>query len=506
MPIRLNDFKRLLNIEIDENSNFNPEITGISYDSRNVVAGSLFICKGRAFKKSFLESAIKKGCCAYVSEKDYGVDIELLKVDNIRDYLAKIASLFYNHPEKELSIYAITGTKGKTTTASYLHRILSVQDKNNARKGIALLSSSTNYDGKEKEDAILTTPEPFELFSFLRRSVDNGVKNLVMEVSSQALKYGRCKGLNFKMAGFLNISPDHISPIEHKDFEDYLSSKLRIFEKTDHAFVNLNSDKLERIMDKAQVCSKLTCIQVINDCEYREKGTEFIAYDLKDDDDGFSMKIEELSKDIEEIHVNSPGFYNAENALMAIAMARSLGVSYEYIKEGLKSVKLRGRSEYFSNKSGSIKILVDYAHNGLSFRSVMKDVRRRYPDRYLISIFGATGDKGKNRRYDLANYAADLSDFSYLTEDDPASEDPMEICKSMAKVIEEKGKPFKIIIDREKAFESALKLGQEKIKNGEKIFIMLLGKGDSDFQIEGSTKRKIRSDYDMASQWERIFG
>ncbi len=508
MSLYLNNFKKLLNIETD-NAN-NPVVKSISYDSRQVEPGCLFICKGNAFKKSYLESAIEKGAIAYVSELDYGLGIECLKVNNIRNCLAKIAGLFYSKPQDKLKIIAITGTKGKTSTVTYIHQILSLYNKKMGIKPPALLSSSVNFDGKERAKAQLTTPEPIELFSFMRRAVDNGVKTLVMEVSSQALKYGRCDGIRFEMAGFLNISPDHISSIEHKDFEDYFSSKLKIFKKTDWSFVNLSSDKIDRILSEAEKCNKISKLRVFKK-NVRSNNADYAASNLQDDRQGFCMDLftrkdghlEELKKSI---YVNSFGFYNAENALMAIAMTMSIGVGLSCIEEALADVDIEGRSKYFSTSDGGIKILVDYAHNGLSFSSIIKEAARRFPDRRLVAVFGATGDKGRNRRFDLGHIAGEMVDFSYICEDDPGSEDPMEISKSIGSAIEDKGGQYRIIINRQEAFEAAMDQAKELWNKGQKSLVMLLGKGDSDFQIEKDGKIPEISDFDKASHWIDEFG
>ncbi len=508
MSLYLNDFKKLLNIKVE--NDFNPVIGSISYDSRQVRDGCLFICKGRAFKKSFLESAIKKGALAYISEVDYGMNIECLKVDDIRACLADIAALFYANPQKDLSIIGVTGTKGKTSTVSYIHHILSLYNKKKGLEAPALLSSSINFDGRESAEARLTTPEPIELFSFMRRAVDNGVKTLVMEVSSQALKYGRCKGLRFDMAGFLNISPDHISSIEHRDFEDYFSSKLKIFQQSDRAFVNMSSDKIGRILAEAKKCSKVIKLQVLED-KNSPTDADYMACNLKDDRQGFSMdlfvrKKDELVELRKNLYVNSFGFYNGENALMAIAMTSSMGVDLSCIEEALGKIDLKGRSKYFSTKDGGIKIMVDYAHNGLSFLSVLKEAKRRFPDRRIVALFGATGDKGRNRRFDLGRIAGTMADFSFICEDDPGSEDPMEISKIIGSAIEEQGGQYCIIIDRQKAFEAAMKDAADRWEKGEKSLVMLLGKGDAEFQIENGRRVPEISDFDKAAQWIEEFG
>ena len=191
----------------------------ISYDSREVDASTLFFVKGDNFKKEFLEKAVTAGLQLYISEMDFEVGIPALIVNDVKQAMSLLAMEFYGNPQDKLKLLAFTGTKGKTTSAYFAYHILQQSHKP------ALLSTmNTTLDGEHFFKSALTTPESLDLFKMMATAVENGRTHLIMEVSSQAYLKKRVYGLTFDVGVFLNISPDHIGPIEHPTFEDYFLS------------------------------------------------------------------------------------------------------------------------------------------------------------------------------------------------------------------------------------------------------------------------------------------
>ena len=221
-------------------------------DSRAAVAGTLFVCKGAAFKRDYLVGAIEAGAVAYVSETDYDVDVPCLLVDNIRLTLAVLADAAYGHPSGRVQVCAFTGTKGKTTSAYYLKSVLDEHARRRGRHTAGLFSSIEFDDGVDAGISKLTTPEAFQLERQLANAADSGIEHVVMEASSQALKYDRTACVEFAVGAFTNIGEDHISPIEHPTFEDYFSSKLKLFAQSRAAVVNLDMDHVDRVLEAAQ--------------------------------------------------------------------------------------------------------------------------------------------------------------------------------------------------------------------------------------------------------------
>ena len=255
MKHTLNDYialleeRSLLAAPVPEDMDRSAPVKLVSYDSREVVPGTLFICKGAHFKEEFLQMARDRGAIAYVSEQPYpSVNLPCLQVNDMRRTIAPLADLFFDHPSGRLKVIGLTGTKGKSSTAYYLKSILDdyMAEKGGPESGI--ISSIDTYDGVERFESHITTPDALDLQRHFARAVEAGLEYLTMEVSSQALKYHRSLCTDFAAAVFLNIGYDHISPIEHTDFEDYFSAKLRIFAQGTINCVNLDCDHVDRIL------------------------------------------------------------------------------------------------------------------------------------------------------------------------------------------------------------------------------------------------------------------
>ncbi|MDY5175049.1 Mur ligase family protein, partial [Enterococcus faecium] len=198
------------------------EFLQLSYDSRKADASTLFFCKGMNFKEEYLDSAIEQGIQYYVSEQPYENSAVGIIVTDIRKAMALLAMAFYDYPQNKLKVIGFTGTKGKTTAAYFTKAIL---DHTTNKKTALLSTMNTTLDGKTYFKSHLTTPESLDLYRMMAEAVKNGMTHLVMEVSSQAYKTQRVYGLTLDVGIFLNISPDHISPIEHPTFDDYFYCK-----------------------------------------------------------------------------------------------------------------------------------------------------------------------------------------------------------------------------------------------------------------------------------------
>ena len=448
-------------------------ITGLSFDNRTIQPGEVFVCKGAAFRAEYLDLAIKAGALFYVSETVWKEDFPYIRVKDIRLAMASLAKAFYGDDAASLKKIGITGTKGKSTVASFLNAIL--DDYHVALCGLptALVSSIFIYDGTVKEDAKLTTPEAFDLWRYLANAGKRGLDFAVCEVSSQALKYHRTKGIDFDAAVFLNIGEDHISDVEHRDFEDYFSSKLSIFRSAKVAVINSSADHFETIVSSAkeagceivtfgfQPSDTLSC----TDISHLETGTSFVA----------RWKAEEALL----YEISLSGSYNVENALAALAVAKLFGVPNFYAKCGLASAKAKGRGVHLSTKDKKITVIVDYAHNKMSMNALLSYVTEAFPDQKIVSVFGAPGQKAKNRRADMGLAAGAFCDHVIITEDDPAGEPLGDICNEIAENVAKNGTPYDIVYQRDLAIQKAFSL----LEDGG--VLLLCGKG-----AEKTQKRK----------------
>ena len=398
----------------------------VSYNSKEVVPGALFLCKGAHFKPEYLADAACRGAFAYVSETAYPqVDLPCILVRDMRQVMAPLAVKYYNAPSERLKVVGITGTKGKSSTAYYMKYILDEFLQPRGRS-CGVISSIDTWDGVERFESHLTTPEPLELQKHFAHAVASGMEYLVMEVSSQALKYHRTLGTRFAAAAFLNIGTDHISPIEHPDFEDYFHSKLKLFAQAGFSCVNLDCGHAREAVEAAQsACPALATFSRHNPAasvygsQVRKVGDDIL----------FQVEAGPLSG---QYRLTMPGLFNVDNALAAIGLCLGLDIPREAVLAGLAKARVPGRMEVYSNAAGDVTAIVDYAHNRMSFETLFRSVREEYPGRRIVTVFGCPGKKAFDRRRDLGEVSGQYSDLVVLTEEDSGEEDTVSICREIA--------------------------------------------------------------------------
>lgn len=473
----LNDNNQLVDVLNCDNVLEN-EVINISYSSSNVNKNTLFICKGfgNNFKKEYLEDAIKKGAIAYISEINYDVEIPCILIKNCFVSLSIVSDFYFGHVADKLNLIGITGTKGKSTTSYFVKYILDEYALANDKKDTAIISTIFTYDGKNTYKSKLTTPESLELNQNLYNAYESNLENVIMEVSSQALKIGRVHNINYDICAFLNISEDHIGPVEHPDFEDYFNSKLKLFEKSKIACINLDADYSNRIIEKANECNnKILTFSTKN------KEADIYGFNIKKVglNTVFSVKYKEC---VFEVTLSIPGLFNVDNALAAITIALCMKIDVKYIQLGLKKARSAGRMEIYYSDDKKILSIVDYAHNKLSFEKIFETTKKEYPDRKIIAVFGCPGNKAQIRRKDLGEVVGRNADYIYITEDDPAFETVIQISREIEKYTKEYTNNYEIVEDREEAIKKAVKKVVESKNN---YIILLLGKGNETSQKVG---------------------
>ncbi len=484
-------------------------VTGLTYNSKEADPGTLFVCKGAAFKQEYLQEALDRGAICYVSEAPYPVHpagtgakvrtegtserVPAIIVKDIREAMPVLAAKFYNRPWEDLKITGIGGTKGKSTSAYYMKAIVDDYMAATGGKESAVISSIEMYDGKDRYESHITTPEAMELQRHMRNASDSGIEYLQMEVSSQALKYNRVDEIRLDAGIFMNISEDHISPVEHSSFDDYFTSKMKMFAMTDTAIINMDSDHIDIVMEHAKASARrVVTFAVTRDRSCAEEmRLDFSAYDVKKKGLGIDFKVQ-YSGAVqgipeafdEQFELTMPGFFNVENALGVIAAAVCLGIPMEYIRSGIKRARSSGRMEITISKDGKVTAIVDYAHNKLSFEKLYGSTEMEYPGYSIVGIFGCPGGKAFNRREELALIAGKAAEKIYLVAEDPGPEEPGEISEQIAVHVEKTGCPYEIIDDRGEAIRKAI---FEECRNEKKV-LLITGKGDE-------TRQKIGTEY-----------
>ena len=450
------------NLEID--------ITGVESNSKNIKEGYVFVAiKGFTVDgHEYVEQAVKAGATAVVVQE--GCDLQLIKnlgdvtvimVPDTRVALAIISSNFYGNPSKKLKLIGVTGTKGKTTTTFMIKEILE-----KAGKKVGLIGTVATYiNGKNMGDSDRTTPESLELQKIFAKMVKEKVEYVIMEVSSQSLKLHRVEGCEFEMAVFTNLSEDHISEKEHPDMKDYFESKLKIFEMSKKAYVNVDDLHGAKIPDRFED-KNITTYGIDNFCEVLAKDIT-ITNSYVD----FKVKMGERN---ERVKVGIPGRFSVYNSLAAICVARNLGVDTETIKNALLEVRVPGRSELVDNKK-ELTIMIDYAHSPESLESILR-ASKSYTRGKVISVFGCGGDRDTRKRPVMGEISGRIADFTIITSDNPRTEKPEEIIDQIEKGIKKTKGNYTVIVDRIEAIKEAIKMAK---KND---IVILAGKGHETYQ------------------------
>lgn len=501
----------------------------LSYDSKDVKPGTLFVCKGAHFSPKYLAEAVKRGAFCYVSERSYGAAKEegaepkvgtepldgassaqgasdaaggaaeeneindvvsqagSIIVKDIRLAMAVLANMFYDEPWRKLELVGITGTKGKSTTAYFIRAILDRYLQRMGKPLSAIISSIDTYDGVERFESHLTTPEAMMLQRHFANAVDSGIEYATMEVSSQALKYHRVKGTTFGIGCFLNIGEDHISEAEHRDFDDYFESKLMLFSQCETACVNLDSNHIDEILYAAEGCGRLVTFGK------REEAEIYGHHIVKRDGyTAFTVRTPDFER---EFRLTIPGLFNVDNALAAIAVCSVLGIPQEDMYEGLLSVRVSGRMEVFENKERGVTVIVDYAHNRMSFETLFDSTMREYPQCSIYSIFGCPGGKALGRRQELGETAGKYAKKVFLTEEDAGAEAVGDISAEIAYYVKAAGCACAIIDDREEAIRTAIAEAPEN------TVILLTGKGRETRQKRGAVYADCVSDVELVEKY-----
>jgi len=453
----LENFKAKGDLDID--------ITKIVEDSRKVVEGCLFVAiKGFDFDgHDYVNDAIATGAKAVLV--DIRADLKKIHipagvtaivVDDSRKALAIVACNFYDNPSRKFKLIGVTGTKGKTTTTFMIKSILE-----KAGKKVGLIGTVANYIGDECLGfSKRTTPGSLELQELFSKMAEKQMDVVVMEVSSQSLKFHRVDGSYYDMAIFTNFFKDHISLKEHSDVDDYFNSKMRLFSMCKQGFINVDDFKASKVMYLAK------------NCEFKTFGidnsSDILAKDITITNVSVDYKVK-IDNRNERIKVNIPGRFSVYNSMAAISVALKFGATIENIKEALETITVPGRSELVPNDK-ELAIMIDYAHTPESLNGILQAVKT-YTKGRVISVFGCGGDRDKEKRPLMGEVSGRVADFTIITSDNPRSEEPSDIIAQIEEGIKKTKGKYKVIEDRKEAIKEAIKMLNKR------DIVVLAGKG-----------------------------
>ena len=433
-------------------------IDDIVYNSKYAQKGTLFVALRGALSDGhkYIKDAYEKGVRVFVVEDDSMahayVDATFIKVNDTRKALAIISRNFFNKPDEDITMIAITGTKGKTTTANIIYEALK---KMGAKPGIIGTNGVFYADKEEAVDN--TTPESYEVYRILNNMRKEKITHCVLEASSIGLKMKRLYGINFDIGVFTNISHDHIGGIEHPDFDDYFHSKMLLKDVSKKFIYNKDDEKLRETIKNGINFS------INEESDYKAENI-IISDDIFKIQSDFDIK----GKVFE---VKSISKYDIYNYLAAISVLKEIGYDWSEIIDAVKNISIRGRFEEI-NVNYRLYI-IDYAHNYISLKSILETLKH-FKKNKIITIFGSVGGRSEKRREELAEVSDELADISIVTSDNPNYEDPAKICNEIASFI--KGVHY-TEPDREKA----IKLSYEISEVGD--IIVVAGKGHETYQL-----------------------
>ena len=441
------------------------EITGITNDSRKVRPGYLYVAiKGyKADGHNFIKKSLECGAQAIVSEEKLSLDTSIpqIVVRNTRKALSSLSCCFYNNPSQKINVVGVTGTNGKTTTTFLTKSII---EKAGYEAG---LIGTINYQiGEKMITAQETTPESVELQRLIAEMVEAKIKFAVMEVSSHSAIQHRIENIDFKTAVFTNITTEHLD--YHKTISNYMNAKLELFKnlrKDSFAVLNADDEFSEYFADRTN--AKILWYGIKNDADIKAEICRESTSDIM-------IKLKYSGKEID-MKMPFVGVHNVYNVLAAVASAISLGFELDVIKSGIETAPtVPGRLESVPCNRG-FEVVVDYAHTPHALETVLQALRNLVKGRILL-VFGCGGDRDKEKRPLMGRIADEKSDIFWLTNDNPRSEDPLNIIDGI-KVGIKPGRSFHTQINRHKAIADAL----SEAKDGD--LVLVAGKGHEKYQI-----------------------
>jgi UDP-N-acetylmuramoyl-L-alanyl-D-glutamate--2,6-diaminopimelate ligase len=447
------------------------DIAGLAYDSSRVQEGTLFFCVPGTTRDGhdFAQSAVEAGAAGLVVERTLGLPAAEVRVTDARAAMAPLAARFWDDPTAELRVAGITGTNGKTTTAFLLRTILETAG---LRSG--LLGTVKQVVGGVEEEVVRTTPEAIDLQATFRRMLTEGDEACVMEVSSHALALHRADAIHFETAVFTNLSQDHLD--FHADMEDYFAAKRMLFEaEPGAAVVNVDDPYGQRL------AADIECVS------FSAAGAEaeFSVSDATLDASGASFVVHSPAGAVE-VTTRLPGRFNVSNSLAALAAAHTMGVGVETAVAALGDAPgVPGRFERI-DAGQPFTVLVDYAHTPEALENVLRSARPLTGGR-LISVFGAGGDRDRDKRPRMGRIGAELSDLAIVTSDNPRSERPEAIIEQILAGVDSSASEVEVEPDRRAAIGLAFR------EAGPGDTVLIAGKGHEQGQ-EFEDGRKIPFD------------
>ncbi|MEI6133006.1 MAG: UDP-N-acetylmuramoyl-L-alanyl-D-glutamate--2,6-diaminopimelate ligase [Bacillota bacterium] len=449
---------------ISSNGNREIEIFDIAYDSRKVKRNSLFVCidGNNVDGHKFISQAFENGAIAFLTSKDALIPegTTEIRISDTRKGLAFVADKFFGHPTGKMPVIGVTGTKGKTTSTFMMKQIFE-----EANLKVGLIGTIKNMIGSEILYTERTTPESYDLQALFAEMIEKMTDIAVMEVSSQGVMLDRISYSEFEIGVFTNIESDHIGPGEHANFEEYFAQKLRFLPMCKKALINADMQLFEKTMSVAPEGSYTFGVN---------NPADIMAKNIKAKPDSIEFDVVSPWWS-DRVILPVPGTFNVSNALAAIGVCALNGIAKKDIIAGLSKFKVIGRTEIvFSNNK--FTVMIDYAHNAMSLKSLLLAVRQYAPGR-IVCLFGCGGNRDRSRRFEMGEVSGQYSDLTIVTSDNPRNEEPEAIIADIETGMKKTEGEYIKITNRPEAMKYAIENAlQDDI-------IIFAGKGHETYQI-----------------------
>lgn len=442
------------------NCEYDITIKDIKINSKEVKPGDIFVCtKGiTADRHDFIDDAIKNGASALVVSRDVNVDIPFIKVEDTNEELPKLAARFYDYPDKDINLIGITGTDGKTSTATIIQTLIG-NDKCGyiGTNGV----NSKNYTADNPN----TTPDTDLLYKYFRGFLNSGCKYVAMEASSEAFFRDRLKNFEFNTSVYTNITSEHLNI--HGSLENYIECKCKLFEQTKSdgsCILNKDDEYYETVLKhcKAKVYtygkSKDNDLQII---DFKVFPTKTII----------NLKYQEKN-----FEVISPllGDFNVYNLCAALLTCLSMGFQLNELLKNIKYLKIDGRLNML-DIGQNYYVMVDYAHTPNGITKLLNFVHTLDINKSIV-VIGQAGERDYLKRPIVGEVVVNNSSYAIFTYEDPRSEDPKDICNDIIKNIKNTHNNYEIVIDRHEAIKKAINMANEK------DIVLILGKGNETYE------------------------
>ena len=479
------ELRRLLDgVEILEtNAPMELELSGVSYDSRAVKAGELFVAVTgfAADGHKFIPMALEKGAAAVLCERRPAADVPFIRVASTRAALAAVSANWFGRPAEHMTMIGVTGTNGKT---SITYLLKTVPERTLGAK-VGLIGTIQNMIGDAVLETERTTPESYELQALFARMLAAGCTHVIMEVSSHALALHRTDGIRFRVGIFTNLTEDHLD--FHKTMTEYCDAKAQLFRQCDTGVMNLDDLYYERIRRQAD-CRILTY-------SVRDNAADLVAKNIQLKPDRIETDVV-TGNEISRAELGIPGAFSVYNALAVIEAALALGIPLHEITAALRQAKgVKGRVEVVPTPGKDYTVLIDYSHTPDSLENVLKTVRGFCKGR-VIAVFGCGGDRDPFKRPVMGKIAAELADYSVVTSDNPRTEDPNAIIEQIVAGMSGAKGRYTVIENRVRAIGWAMEHARAN------DIIVLCGKGHETYQEIGHEKRHLDEREVVASYLE----